>query len=538
MKLEDINNLIEETISDEIKSRILKEQEMGWWDKDHTGFSNRPDGALDDNGQEKNGWWHNDNDSLSQIKTFDSLAPLQDKITRVENIGDDENFGVLIHMEGISENDLMSCCQGGSLDEAISMLNKNIHNDLHKKGMGENSDVDININTDNALLSLEIKITTNEGLESLSNTTDMRKLTNESQGHICECGRTLSPTEEICECGRKNPNYVAQESAVPCVECGNQEMKEQEFTPAPKTVGKGKYGTETNKLTTVFKGEAKESELAGTFPATDNNLTDMKSDTVSENKSGKKVIRLSEEKFMQMIKNIVNETTKVKVVGKEPKVDTTTKPFKNATKAETKENIITEPSGTIPGIQAVKTAREGDGREEKEYLSSVDKKMKEYLNFDGNDIKDPELDTNEFPKQVGEGEKVAHRNSTEGEKYIDTYRGMKPQDAVYDTKPSKEFVDRVKKAMSGDSTMGNKQDKNTGNISLSKLGEKLFKDVEIKRDAMKNNPMYVKDPQPVENTKRTMAGDMRSVTEQKAEEKVIEEEIKRMRIISSYTDKD
>lgn len=506
MKLEDINDLIEETISSEIKSRILQEQE-----EDTT-------------------------QALNQVKTFDSLAPLQDKITRIEDIGNGENFGVLIHMDGISEADLLSCCNGSSLDDVISQLNRNIHNDLNKKGIGENSDVDININTNDATLSLEIKITTNEGLESFSTPTDMKKLTNESQGHICECGRTLAPTEEICECGRNNPNYVTQESAVPCTECGNQEMEEQEFFPTNKNTGKGKYGTEVNKLTTVFKGETKESELAGVNNPDEYGHTDLKADTINE--SGKKVVRLSEEKFMRMIKKIVSEAAKVKVVGTEPKVNTTTKPFKNATKAETKENIVTEPAGTIPGLQAVKSAHQGDEKDENEYLNSVDKKMQEYLaGVEGSDIKKPGLDAGEFPKQVGEGEKVAHRNSTEGEKYIDTYRGMKPQDAVYDTKPSKQFVDRVKKALNGDSTMGNKQDKETGNISLSKLGEKLFKDVEKKRDAMKNNPMYVKDVQPVENTKRAMAGDMRSVAEQKAEEKVIQEEIKRMKIISTYTDK-
>jgi len=394
--------------------------------------------------------------------------------------------------------------------------------------LGENSDVDINVNTDDTLLSLEIKITTNEGLVS-EISEDMKKLTNESQGHICgECGRTLSPTEEICECGAKNPNYVTQESAVPCVECGTKEMKEQEFTPAPKNTGKGKYGTETNKLSTVFKGEAKESELAGKFPATDNNLTDMKADTINETKSGKKVVRLSEEKFMEMIKKIVTETTKVKVVGKEPKVNTTTKPFKNATKTETKENIVTEPAGTVPGLQAVKTAHEGDAKEEKEYLSSVDKKMKEYLNFDGNDIKDSEPDN--FPAQVGEGDKVAHRNSTESEEYIDTYRGMKPQDAVYDTPPSEEFIDRIKKALSGDSTMGNKQDKGTANISLSKLGEKLFKDVKTKRDAMKNDPMYVKDKQPIEDKTKyeKETHDLKTVAES------VNDDVKRMRLISEF----
>jgi len=568
MKLQEINNIIEETISSEIKSRILKEQEMGIG-------------------------------NLESVQTLDALAPFDGKITNVENL---DNDGVKFIIQGLSEQELMSCCNAGSLEDSIKILNRNIHNDLSKKGMGENSDVDIDMNTDGSLINLEIKIMPSEELgseitEDMENTTQnefleclLRAKENneetfnvqgqeynvmeyynmleeeldgacdecdktpmeEGEGGVCECGRTLAPMEEMCECGKVNPYFVTQEEVEPCEDCEEQ-VEEQEFTPASKDTGKGKYGTEENKMSDVFneqeedpgqeyfnkviskvKGqEPVESELSGVNKPNEYGHSDQEAEGLMETKN-KKVVRLTEDKFMQMISKIVSEAIKPKVVGEMPKVTTKTKPFKDAKKSEMKETGIVDGSAkTVPGLQAVKSAHEGDSKEEKEYLSSVDKKMKDYLNFDGND-------NPEFPHQIG-GDKVAHRNTTDEEEYIETYRGGKPTDLGYDTPPSKEFTDRVRKALSGDSTMGNKQDDDTANVIPSKVGEKAFKAIKTKRETVKKDPMYVKDPQPtntVEKTNKAMGGDMRFVAaEDKEKQKVIEEEIQRMKEISSYSKK-
>ncbi len=525
MKLQDINNLIEETFFNEIKSRILQEQEN----------TEAPVKSIDPN--------FSDVEKMSKFNSLESLAPFQGKITNIEK----QNNGIIIHIEELTEDELKSCCGANTLDDAIRILNRNLTNDIIKSGiMYDDSkdalkhfDVDIDLGESGQNIEMTIKITSSEGFDN-EISEDMKNIKQQpreecnersvGEGRICECGRTLAPTEEMCECGKINPYFVTQEQAAPCEECGDEEMTEQKFDPASKDTGKGKYGTKENKLTDVFN----ESELSGVNNPNEYGHTDLKADSINESKPGKKVIRLSEEKFREMIKKIVTEATKVKVVGETQKVSAKTKPFKNATKSEMTEKIVTEPAGTVPGLQAVKTAHEGDSKEEKEYMNSVDKKMKDYLNFDDNDIKEPE--TGDFPKQIGEGDKVAHRNTSEEEEYIDTYRGMKPQDAVYDTPPSKQFVDRVKKALSGDSTMGNKQDKDTANISLSELGEKLFKDVKTKRDAMTNDPMYVKDKQPVEDIEKydKETHDLRTVAEEETNQAVIEEEIKRMKAISTY----
>jgi len=570
MKLQEINAIIEETISNEIKSRILQEQD------DNIHF-------------------------MDSVQSLESIAPLADKITNIEHIGEN-GIGTLITIQNIGKEDFMKCCNTSNIDDIEAQFHKNISREILNKIPAKNFDVEVHIDYNDSQdnLQMQIKIipseelgseitedmentNKNEFLECLLRAKENNEETFNVQGQdynvneyysmleeeldgvcdecnktqmderedgVCECGRTLSPMEEMCECGKMNPYFVTQEEAEPCEGCDEEQMDEQEFTPASKDTGKGKYGTEENKMTNVFKEqeedpgqayfnkvmskvkgqEAVESELSGINKPNEYGHSDQEAEGLMETKN-KKVVRLTEEKFRQLINKIVAEAIKPKVVGETPKVTAKTKPYKDAKKSEMKETGIVDGSAkTIPGLQAVKSAHEGDAEESKEYLSSVDKKMKDYLNFEGND-------NPEFPQQIG-GEKVAHRNTTEGEEYIETYRGGKPTDLGYDTPPSKDFKDRVKKALSGDSTMGNKQDGDTANVIPSKVGEKALKAIKTKRETVKKDPMYVKDPQPtsnVESSKKAMGADMRFVAaEDKEKQKVIEEEIQRMKEISSY----
>jgi hypothetical protein len=80
------------------------------------------------------------------------------------------------------------------------------------------------------------------------------------------------------------------------------------------------------------------------------------------------------------------------------------------------------------------------------------------------------------------------------------------QHLEYDEKPSSDFVERLKKSLSGDSTMGNKQDgDDVANVVKSDLGEKMSKQIERKHKKDEKAPMYVKDPTPVQTVKSTEA---------------------------------
>ena len=133
-----------------------------------------------------------------------------------------------------------------------------------------------------------------------------------------------------------------------------------------------------------------------------------------------------------------------------------------------KKTMVNE---SVPGIEVTKRAQKTSGSDSKSHMSDVAKKMKKTLSFDGND-------NPEFPKQIGKGEKVAHRNTKEEEETIEDYRGGGLEDLDYGYEPSDKFKDRLKKSLKGHSTMGNSHD--SPNVMKSDLGEKILKKIDRK----------------------------------------------------------
>lgn len=176
----------------------------------------------------------------------------------------------------------------------------------------------------------------------------------------------------------------------------------------------------------------------------------------------------------------------------------------------------------VPGLQKAMSVRKTSGEQNKEGVNAMMKDVaKSQLSFKGN--------TNaKFPEQNGKNvEKVATHNSEEDNEYVDDYRGGKAVDLDYDTKPSKQFQDRLKKSLEGDSTTGNSQD--SPNAIKSDLGEKMAKSAERKKIKVKNDPMYIKDPAPV---KKAVAKTVNE-SEKKAKQ-IVQEEIKRMKEMAGY----
>jgi len=176
--------------------------------------------------------------------------------------------------------------------------------------------------------------------------------------------------------------------------------------------------------------------------------------------------------------------------------------------------MVTE---SIPGLDSVKSAHNGD-KETKQHLSDVENKMKDLAEFDGND-------NPEFPKSIGKGEKVARENSEEENEFVEDTRGGTPLDLDYDSEPSKQFKDRLKKALEGDATTGNSQE--YANVIKSDLGKNLAKQAERKEKKEDKQPMYNKDAQPTKSVNES--------TFKMSE--VLEEEIKKMKDIVNYNKK-
>jgi hypothetical protein len=141
------------------------------------------------------------------------------------------------------------------------------------------------------------------------------------------------------------------------------------------------------------------------------------------------------------------------------------------------KNLVSESNNVDKKFEL---SRKKSGDENKKALKDVEKKIKDYMNFDGAE------------------KKVAFETNDEQNQTIEDNRGKGIQDLKYDFEPSKEYKDRQKKAMEGDTTMGNQQDKAVG-IEKSDVGKKMMKSTERKLKIDKEAPMYGKDPQPTKN---------------------------------------
>jgi hypothetical protein len=141
------------------------------------------------------------------------------------------------------------------------------------------------------------------------------------------------------------------------------------------------------------------------------------------------------------------------------------------TESELTKLIAKMVNESIPGLDAVKSAHDGD-KETKQHLSDVEKKMKDSASFDGND-------NPEFPKPIGKGEKVARQNTEKENEYVEDTRGGTLLNLEYNTEPSDQFKNRLKKALEGDATTGNSQE--YANVIKSDTGKNLAKQAERKK---------------------------------------------------------
>ena len=193
-------------------------------------------------------------------------------------------------------------------------------------------------------------------------------------------------------------------------------------------------------------------------------------------------------------------------------------------------------SESIPGLQAAEKSHTESGKENQEYLTSVDKKMKDYLSFDGND-------NPEFPKAIGKGEKVARKNTPEQEDEIaKNYAGL--ENLEYDIEPSEQFKKRLKMAIEGDTLMGNgkvtepasikpsngaekgkeAKEKEGNHIQTPETAKKIEKQVKDREEDKKNRVLYSKEKVPVSESKVNFSS-------------VLDDEIKKMKNISEYNKK-
>jgi hypothetical protein len=193
-------------------------------------------------------------------------------------------------------------------------------------------------------------------------------------------------------------------------------------------------------------------------------------------------------------------------------------------------------SESVPGLEVTKKSHTESGKENSSHLKDVDKKMKDYLSFDGND-------NPEFPKPIGKGEKVARKNTEKQEDEIKkNFAGLENLD--YDIEPDENFKKRLKMAIEGDRLMGNApttektnvipsngsklgeepKDKDGNSIPTPETAKKIEKQVKDRGEDKKNRVLYNKESVPVNESKITLNN-------------VLLEEINKMKKFSEYNKK-
>lgn len=228
-------------------------------------------------------------------------------------------------------------------------------------------------------------------------------------------------------------------------------------------------------------------------------------------KENQKVIRVSETNLVGMIKEMVLEAMKG----------------------------MTDTRG-VSGKEQTLRAQKGSKKENDQYLNDVTKKMKDYLNIDGND-------NPEFPHQVGKGDKMAINLTDKQDEVVDMNKaGL--QNLEYDNEPSDKFKERMEMSLKGDSKMGNapttpepsvKPSNNAekgkeakekiGNVVNSEKAEKKLKKQIVNRDKEKKDRVwYNKQAIPVKHTTNESKKDS---------DNVLNEELVRIKKLTGYNKK-
>ena len=173
---------------------------------------------------------------------------------------------------------------------------------------------------------------------------------------------------------------------------------------------------------------------------------------------------------------------------------------------------------------ATKKAQQGSKKENDDYMKQVEDKLKKASSFDG-------ADNPEFPKQNGKGEKMVINATPEQDEYTATHRGGTLAELDYDQEPSENFKKRLKMALEGDPKMGNSQD--AANVIKTDTGKNIgktsVKKKEIEKDAQEISWGHSwKSPEKVIIVKESKKTNMSSV---------LNEEIERMKKMYGYDKK-
>ena len=147
-----------------------------------------------------------------------------------------------------------------------------------------------------------------------------------------------------------------------------------------------------------------------------------------------------------------------------------------AAKAVTRKSI-----SQTPGLKITNNVLKQSGRQNKDSVSAIMDKIKDYLSYKDNS--NPEYPNQNNSKTDYNSPK--YRNSTDQEEYVEEWRGGGLEDLQYQTEPSDEFKERFSQYLDGSIETGNNDGEGSdgqqvANVVPSKLGEKIKKTMKRK----------------------------------------------------------
>ena len=180
----------------------------------------------------------------------------------------------------------------------------------------------------------------------------------------------------------------------------------------------------------------------------------------------------------KILKSVIKEEVSKKVKTQSLKNRLVEKAFYNT--GEFKYEKPTKLPGEIknmPGMKQTDSSLKKSKSENTKYLKAFDKKIKDYLDFEGNS-------NPEFPHQNNsktDYKSPMYRNTAEDEEFIEDFRGMGLEDAN-----GADMLDRMEDYLSGSQETGNaqtgKDGKALGNVVPNKVGERIKKKVKRKKE--------------------------------------------------------
>ena len=206
------------------------------------------------------------------------------------------------------------------------------------------------------------------------------------------------------------------------------------------------------------------------------------------------------------------------------------------TESELAQLIAKMVNESTPGLDAYKKAHKESGKQNKEGIDAMMKDVnKNHINVEGNDKP-------EFPHQIGKGEKVARKNTKEqDEEVAKNFAGL--QNLDYENEPDEKFKNRLKMAIEGDKLMGNapttektnivasngakaeeSENKDGNSIPTPETAKGLKVQMKDREEDKKKRVLYKKEAVPTNESKVSLNN-------------VLMEELNKMKKLSSYNKK-